>query len=179
MVVQASGDDMRAWRLRGCGQSGLDICGQTYDAFDAFNHVRHPDTLHRAMDFMNLWWLHYVPTFELSYFKLLFILSSSVLHVIDTTGASSLAYADAQTYWHGCFRGLIDIAGVTVIVIRWDYIHRDTHSQTLPYRWLPILVPISTLAKGSSSVDFSPDAFSRFLWHLATCELLRSLISIV
>ena len=113
------------------------------------------------------------------YFKLLFILSSSVLHVIDTTGASSLAYADAQTYWHGCFRGLIDIAGVTVIVIRWDYIHRDTHSQTLPYRWLPILVPISTLAKGSSSVDFSPDAFSRFLWHLATCELLRSLISIV
>ena len=83
MVVQASGDDMRAWRLRGCGQSSLDICGQTYDAVDAFNHVRHPDTLHRAMDFMNLWWLHYVPTFELSYFKLLFILSSSVLHVND------------------------------------------------------------------------------------------------
>ena len=129
MVVQASGDDMRAWRLRGCGQSGLDICGQTYDAFDAFNHVRHPDTLHRAMDFMNLWWLHYVPTFELSYFKLLFILSSSVLHVIDTTGASSLAYADAQTYWHGCFRGLIDIAGVTVIEFGWT-----TSTETLTVR---------------------------------------------
>ena len=110
MVVQASGDDMRAWRLRGCGQSSLDICGQTYDAFDAFNHVRHPDTLHRAMDFMNLWWLHYVPTFELSYFKLLFILSSGVLHVVDTTGASILLTLQVQVPLLTLTPRLIDMA---------------------------------------------------------------------
>ena len=90
----------------------------------------------------------------------------------------------AQSYWHCCFIGLIGTASVPVIrltlslelaLIKWNYFHYSTHRG---YQLGGYLYRTDFgRCQGPSSVDFPSGHFRVMLWHSATCEHLRSLIS--
>ena len=129
---------------------------------------------HQRISYMDPWpswymWARYISLFhrssELSYF----------IYFIE---------ALAQSYWHCCFIGLIGTASVPVIrltlslelaLIKWNYFHYSTHRG---YQLGGYLYRTDFgRCQGPSSVDFPSGHFRVMLWHSATCEHLRSLIS--